>query len=78
MNPNTENSEFCEQFVNKSAIIRLVEAGLDWNVQERNQPTTDAKQKDFPVLLGFSQVVSLQSCTAHHLKCDYSSSRLLP
>jgi hypothetical protein len=65
MNPNTENSEFCEQFVNNLGMITLVEAGLDWNLLEAQSAHNQSQTKDFPSFSGFYLGERNESCTAH-------------
>jgi len=65
MNPNTENSEFCEQFVNNLGMITLVEAGLDWNPLEAQSAHNQRQTKDFPSFSGFYLGGRNESCTAH-------------
>jgi hypothetical protein len=66
MNPNTENSEFCEQFVNNLGMIMLVEAGLDRNPLEAQSAHNQRQTKDFPSFSGFYLGGRNESCTAHH------------
>jgi len=72
MNPNTENSEFCEQFVNNLGMITLVEAGLDWNPLEAQSAHNQRQTKDFPSFSGFYLGGRNESCTAHHFNAGFS------
>jgi hypothetical protein len=60
------NTEFCEQFVNKSGITMLVEAGLGWKALESQSAHNQRQTKDFPSFLGFYLGGGNESCTAHH------------
>ena len=77
MNPNTENSEFCEQFVNNLGMIMLVEAGLDWNPLEAQSAHNQRQAKDFSSFSGFYLGGRTESCTAHHLSSVHFDRRAL-
>ncbi len=69
MNPNTENSEFCEQFVNNLGMITLVEAGLDWNPLEAQSAHNQRQTKGFPKFFG---ILSRWAKRVLHLPPDFS------